>query len=595
MVTTTDVIGPPDVPEAKPQRLDSLGRRALKAFINFLKDEGDGPEWSAGLGRETVAQDVRRVIDEPGTVRAPQTGSQAEIELPDGDPLDALRTAGERGELLLGWDGKCDCPKKDILLTLQGTALIEQLVQGPKSFNFMDLGHMSVPNRFRLEHLVDIFVEDIARLAKKHVVPQHGLLVRLGGDEFAFITRNTPEAKRAMQAYAAELRETAAALFDPEKVDDDVLAALNERRATKGEDPLDIDELRSRLDRARHFAAVRQAMRGPIRAEYEAQRLDKEPYDDYIRRRAREAGLNVDNDINSNQIFIDYATGWLEQHPRPDPDLCAPDFASIDAPGDGTISPQTYGQLTNTCDVMIHEQKNGHEVTVPETLVGLTANQHHEIEAFGAKQDKFLEHRYTQQHGATLSERTRATVALDAMRNSDATTGAIVRESLVTHPVEEGQIWHMYHFDVAHFGVINNQAGYQLADAALLTFSTIIRGMYPDIRLVRGRGGAMHAISDRELPTGQLDSLVQAISLGIGETLKDPTHEDRLAQYRKILDEAFERNTLEILLRRQLGDGRDPEYNLVGSISIRHAPVTVTAQHAHLGDVFNASFSVFHG
>lgn len=520
------------------------------------------------------------------------------------DKLASLRMSMQTGETLVGWDTHCDCPKKGLLLSREGVANIERIVPGPRRYFFMDIGHMSVPNRFRLEKLVDMFVEQIAELARTHVVPAHGMFVRLGGDEFAFIVHDTPAANAAMERFSQGLAEASAKLFDPDRLDPTVLEVLNRARTAKGEQAITLPELRQVLRDARHFAAVRQQMRGPVRGEYnvylarckQSKMKPSMSYAQFVRTRLAKRKIDV-HAMSDEDAIVRYAEDQIARTGKEDPQLCLPDIVSLALPD--ALQPADFSAAMNTCDKNVHRRKVGKPPLSPDVRVPETENQEKERERFQAQQDTFRDlHarlRTLEADGKKSSkEWKKVKKQINDLLYKDATTGAVVRERLdgenedgeKVYTVHEGQTWHVLHCDVSQFGVINNQGGYELADEALGIFAEGIMALEPTAILVRGRGGAVHILSEQAIPARRVEHLAKAFSLSIIEMLKD-------FEYRSMTDETFERNALEHLLARTR-HGKKPEYKHVGVVDILHTSVTVRSPMRTLGDVFRASFSSLH-
>lgn len=451
------------------------------------------------------------------------------------DGLPRLKRARESGDVQFGIDARTGVPDKRLVLSRGALAEIDRTYPGAKKLHFLDIAHMSVPNKFGLGNAVDELVSLIGRLAHELIIPRFGVMARIGGDEFVFILEDSLKAQSQMDLFRGELTRAARSLFDDATVDSRLLGK-------KGKDPL-IDrpmaeaDARRKLREAKGFAAFRQTLRG-LRAEYidAAKAAGEVPNEEGLKAwLAEHEGVMADDGRKAEWMLEDAATKRLASTPAGSVRLCEPDFQGVTL-GEEPLTPELVARAVAGASSSLHAQK----MRLPEDpeseaepAATLSDNQLYEIaeherqekdygritaERENLRREMLL---YPESAESHLVDFNRAEYRLMALRVLDASSGAPGREKFTEIPWKQGAPRvHLMEIELRHFGAVNNTLGYAVGDACLKRAFETLRSELPrDVRIARGRGGsfllASFADVDRSVLRSACDRATAALKQGV--------------------------------------------------------------------------------
>lgn len=453
-------------------------------------------------------------------------------------PEELYEAMQEKGAMLK-WDDRSQMPGKKALLSEKAlSAVREQLGDAPLRYGFMDIRHLSVPNKFGNEGLVDMYIEGIGMLVRKHLT-EHGFAVRQGGDEFVFILRDTVEAEQAFATFSEDVQKLSGLLFndDPEDVSPEIVSEFNKRRAAKDLLPVTANELAESITESKNFASLRQALRGPIRDAYNASGVND--YLAFMQQLAEELGVERNERERDEQFILRIADAWMEANAyNEDTALCKPDTVSLPL---ASLTPENCATALNEADHRIHLQK-----------VGKTPDEEHVDSSLKIEQKRAIEEQAKEDRDPLLAAAEEDT-ALEPEKR-----GILSRSTMEYIDIEPGEKWEMVHIDIGQFGVINNSSGYAFADDVLDFMQSYLSNTNPESVLVRGRGGSFYLLTpaSQESPF-DLESLFNAASVHIQEELQSVDPQEQ----KKARAEGLERRVLAAHL------GSEREFSQVGVVN----------------------------
>lgn len=361
-------------------------------------------------------------------------------------------------------------------------------VAGSKVFIFIDFNNMGVANKFGLTSQVDEVLRSIKSAAADAFPTVPFELFRVGGDEFVLVVS---EEGSSVEDSVQRFRER--------------VQTLRDRAFCEQSGP---------VEAAESFARVRSRARN-LFADYlreigEQETFSLRGFRQWIVEQM-EAGFLPDR-RSTGRMAVELAIRKLEQE-----DFHAPGVMSFScaAAHVGTqLTPEKSTKALGVCDKLIHAQKEGRldpfrvaiaseaqldEVAVRAATGRVIEDVQHASRRFIASQERLERLREEAVHGMSNLTRARAEVALRVAAGLDPSVSEnVLRYSIVKDmkisdfmvPGSQGWVSALM-IDVNHFGVINNQLGYDRGDDLIGKIAHCVRDVLPASLIVRKDGGRL--------------------------------------------------------------------------------------------------------
>jgi|GEM_PF-6080966 len=440
-------------------------------------------------------------------------------------------------------------PGKALLLRNESLLTLSERLAGNKTIAFLDFNNMGLANVTGLEKEVDAILKNIGDVGKKAFINMKYQMVRLGGDEFAIVIAGSADETGAalgrFRQMVSKLREESFSQKPTELLAAETRAA---RRAL----------MRGTL--SRYKTEINTAELG----EQGEQPFEGKQFRDWVVERLRDhsPGFLPSREI-TGALVLRLATAELALASAA-PVAESPRVMTFSIGAVAIGSSPTVEDITRALSLAekeIHRQKecpnnallqnSSHvpvaslaeiqEITLRKAELTVIANNANTADRNLSARQEFQQLNTGAILGTSTPGRLLANAELRRALALDPSVGAgVLRYNLIMDaplgviiiPAEQKTVA-VFSLDVNHFGVLNNQLGYNRADELIAKIAQLIRNDLPGAVLIRKDGGKLIVLTETKCEIETLEILRNNAELAIRECVNDAViaeYQIRLAQ-----------------------------------------------------------------